>query len=79
MICSLTRDIQYYESSEKAYSLIQWFDALVSFVFNIGGGNFRKSALLKKANANPYENSIMDEFMQWVYSKGVVILDLQKR
>lgn len=25
------------------------FDAMVSFVFNIGGGNFRKSTLLKKS------------------------------
>lgn len=26
------------------------FDALVSFVFNVGGGNFRKSTLLKEEN-----------------------------
>ena len=38
------------------------FDALVSFVFNVGGGNFRKSTLLKKIKANPDDNSIMDEF-----------------
>jgi len=37
-------------------------DALVSFVFNVGGGNFRKSTLLKKIKANPDDNSIMDEF-----------------
>ena len=37
-------------------------DALVSFVFNVGGGNFRKSTLLKKNKANPDDNSIMDEF-----------------
>lgn len=55
------------------------FDALVSFVFNIGGGNFRKSMLLKKVKANPDDNSIMDEFLRWVYANGVALLGLQKR
>ena len=55
------------------------FDALVSFVFNVGGGNFRKSTLLKKIKANPDDNSIMDEFLRWVYAKGVVLSRLQKR
>ena len=55
------------------------FNALVSFVFNVGGGNFRKSTLLRKAKANPDDNSIMDEFLRWVYAKGVVLPGLQKR
>lgn len=55
------------------------FDALVSFVFNVGGGNFRKSTLLKKIKANPDDNSIMDEFLRWVYARGVVLPGLQKR
>ncbi len=55
------------------------FDALVSFVFNVGGVNFRKSTLLKKIKANPNGNSIMDEFLRWVYAKGVVLPGLQKR
>lgn len=55
------------------------FDALVSFVFNVGGGNFRKSTLLKKVRVNPDDNSIMDEFLRWVYAKGIVQPGLQKR
>ncbi len=55
------------------------FDALVSFVFNVGGGNFRKSTLLKKVKVNPDDNSILDEFLRWVYAKGVVLPGLQKR
>lgn len=55
------------------------FDALVSFVFNVGGGNFCKSTLLKKVKANSDDNSIMDEFLRWVYAKGVVLPGLQKR
>ena len=54
------------------------FDALVSFVFNVGGGNFRKSTLLKKIKSNPDDNSIMDEFLRWVYAKRVVQHGLQK-
>ena len=55
------------------------FDALVSFVFNVGGCNFRKSTLQKKVKANPDDNSIMDEFLRWVYAKSVVLPGLQKR
>lgn len=55
------------------------FDALVSFVFNVGGGNFRKSTLLKKIKVNPNDYSIMDEFLRWVYAKGAVLPGLQKR
>lgn len=55
------------------------FDALVSFVFNVGGRNFRKSTLLKKIRMNPDDNSIMDEFLRWVYANGVVLPGLQKR
>jgi len=55
------------------------FDALVSFVFNVGGRNFRKSTLMKKVKANPNDNSIMDEFLRWVYANGVVLPGLQKR
>ena len=55
------------------------FDALVSFVFNVGVCNFRKSTLLKKIKANPDDNSIMDEFLRWVYAKSVVLPGLQKR
>ena len=55
------------------------FDALVSFVFNVGGGNFRKSTLLMKVKVKPDDNSIMDEFLRWVYAKGKVMPGLQKR
>lgn len=41
------------------------FDALVSFVFNVGIGNFRKSTLLKKVSANANDPSIRTEFGKW--------------
>lgn len=55
------------------------FDALVSFVFNVGGANFRKSTLLVRVKVNPDDNAIMDEFLRWVYAGGVVLPGLQKR
>ena len=55
------------------------FDALISLIYNIGIGNFQKSTLLRKARVNPNDNSIMDEFLKWVYSKGRVLPGLQSR
>ena len=55
------------------------FDALISFIYNVGTGNFSNSTLLRKVRANPQDNSIVDEFLRWVYSKGRVLPDLQRR
>jgi lysozyme len=56
----------------------QW-DAIVSFVFNVGIGNFKASTLLVKIRINPDDNSIIDEFLRWVYANGKVMRGLQKR
>jgi lysozyme len=45
------------------------FAALVSFAFNVGEGNFRKSTLLKKLNKGDYD-SVPARLMKWVNSKG---------
>lgn len=55
------------------------FDALVSFVFNVGTGNFRSSTLLKKIREDPDAPDIREEFMQWKRAKGVVLPGLVKR
>ena len=55
------------------------FDALISFIYNVGTGNFSSSTLLRKVRANPQDNSIMDELLRWVYSKGRVLPGLQRR
>ncbi len=55
------------------------FDALISFLFNVGFGNFSKSTLLTMVKVNPDDNSIMDEFLKWVYSRGKVLPGLQRR
>ena len=46
------------------------YDALSSFIYNIGTGTFSKSTLLKKVKINPKDESIRDEFLKW--NKGRV-------
>ena len=55
------------------------FDALVSFVFNIGVTAFVKSTLLRIVNENPDESTISDEFMRWVHGNGKILPGLVKR
>jgi len=55
------------------------FDALVSFVYNLGETNFRKSTLLKKINNNPNDKSIELEFAKWVKAGGRVLTGLVRR
>ena len=55
------------------------FDALVSFVFNVGTANYKKSTLRKKVLSNPNDPVIADQFERWVYAKGKVLLGLMKR
>ena len=78
----LHRDVATIEMQLNKLNLIlrqcQW-DAIVSFVFNVGIGNFKSSTLLAKIRINPDDNSIMDEFLRWVYANGKVMNGLQKR
>jgi len=55
------------------------FDALVSFVFNVGSGKFKGSTLLKKVKADPNDPTIADEFKRWVRGGGKVLPGLVKR
>lgn len=54
------------------------FDALVSFVFNLGVGNFCTSTLLKKLNARDYDGA-EQEFGRWVHAGGKASPGLVRR
>lgn len=41
------------------------FDALVSWVYNLGKENLRTSTMLKKINANPHDPTIKASWLQW--------------
>lgn len=44
------------------------FDAIVSFVFNLGEANFASSTLLKKLNAGDY-NAVPEQLLRWNKAK----------
>ncbi|BEM56381.1 lysozyme [Serratia marcescens] len=54
------------------------FDALVSFVFNLGVGNFRTSTLLKKLNAGD-NDGVAQEFGRWIHAGGKALPGLVRR
>jgi lysozyme len=54
------------------------YDALVSFVFNVGPEAFKKSALRRKLNQGDYEGAAA-EFPKWVYAKGKKLKGLINR
>jgi len=54
------------------------YDALVSFVYNLGATNFRTSTLLKKLNAKDYKGAA-DEFLRWVSPGSSVEAGLRRR
>jgi len=55
------------------------FNALVSFAYNVGVANLKKSTLLKLVNANPNNPQIKTEFLKWTKANGVLLNGLLKR
>jgi lysozyme len=55
------------------------FDALVSFCYNLGPANLKSSTLLKKANVNPNDPTIAQEFLRWNKAGGKALKGLTKR
>lgn len=68
---TLRKDIEEVEAQiEKlgmSWSQPQW-DAIVSFVYNVGIGHFEKSTLLKFIRAGRGEEDIKKQFRLWVYA-----------
>ncbi len=54
------------------------FDALCSFIYNLGCSNFSKSTLLKNINAENF-NVAYYEFQKWNRAGGKVLLGLTNR
>jgi lysozyme len=55
------------------------FSALVSFAYNVGIGNLKRSTLLKLVNSNPNDPAIRNQFMRWNRAGGKVLLGLTRR
>lgn len=54
------------------------FDALTSFVFNVGRRNFAGSTLLRQLNAGDYTGAA-NEFLRWKYAGNKVVNGLLRR
>ena len=54
------------------------FDALVSFVFNLGCGAFMQSTILKLINRGDLDKAD-DQFLRWVYAGGRKVKGLENR
>ena len=55
------------------------FDALVSWIFNLGGGNFQSSTLLKKICKDAPDEEITAEIIRWTKAGGIPLAGLMKR
>lgn len=78
----LIQDVQTAEQEVNSHGLIinqNQFDALVSFVFNVGSGNFSRSTLLRKLKVNSNDATISYEFSRWKHGGGKVLPGLVKR
>lgn len=54
------------------------YDALCSFIFNVGAGAFQKSTLLRKLNAGDYA-AVPQELMKWTKAGGKELPGLVRR
>lgn len=76
-------DLQRFELAVDALTvdgLVQrQFDALTSFVYNVGESAYRDSTLRKRVNANPNDPAIRDQFMRWHNAGGKPVLGLWRR
>jgi lysozyme len=55
------------------------FSALVSFAYNVGVGNLKRSTLLKLVNSNPNDPAIRNQFIRWNRAGGKILLGLTRR
>ena len=78
----LSRDLQQYEAAVTMMvhqPLTQHqFDVLVDFAYNVGIGNLKSSTLLKKVNAEQF-NDVPAELLKWTKGGGKVLPGLVRR
>jgi lysozyme len=89
LTCSMEQALQWLkEDSEEAQEAVRQsvdglltqnqFNALVSFVFNVGVNAFKKSTMLKLINKGDFDGAAK-EFTKWNKDNGKEILGLSKR
>jgi lysozyme len=78
----LRQDVAKFESAVNSVVRVpltqNQFDALVSFTYNLGEGNLKRSTLVRLLNDGNY-HSAADEFLRWNMAAGVVVPGLTRR
>jgi len=78
----LKKDLKKYEKAVNDYVRVQLtqeqFDALVSFCYNVGPGNFKKSSVLRYVNARRFDD-VPSRLMLWNKAGGKVLRGLTRR
>jgi lysozyme len=79
----LRRDLLVFESAVKRLVKVtlnqNQFDALVSFVYNVGIASLQRSTLLDLINKNPNDPAIRAQFMRWNIAGGRALTGLTRR
>jgi lysozyme len=78
----LMQDVAEVEREVKALGVAKTqgqFDALVSFAFNLGIGNLKRSTLLKCIREGRSMREIKRQFMRWVVAGGKRLKGLERR
>ena len=55
------------------------FDALCSWIFNLGSGNFIHSTMMKRISADANDETITDELIRWHNAGSKPLLGLMRR
>ena len=78
----LYQDLAWVEAAIDTYVQVplnqNQYDAIASFIYNVGATAFRKSTMLKLLNAGDYDGAA-DQFPRWNKQKGKVLNGLTKR
>ncbi len=79
----LRTDVRFAEHAVDSYVEVELnqneFDALVSFVFNVGGRAFFDSTLLQILNRTGNRDEAGAQFLRWVFAKGQRLIGLENR
>jgi lysozyme len=75
-------DVRVYEAAASRHITASLerhqFDALVSFTFNLGESNFRRSTLLKRVNASDFDD-VPAQLLRWNKAGGREVRGLTRR
>ena len=78
----LRDDVERFEAEVRRLKVARTqgqFDALLSFVYNLGTERLKSSTLLKTIRNGGSHAAIRREFMRWVYSGGKRLSGLERR